>query len=87
MAEPNMRIEKHHGNNIVCGHIYPASELKSGQRWQSSSGHVVTIQSIVNLDWVRYVWEENGATRHTEKDSFSFQCRYCLIVPDVEPLN
>ena len=76
-----MRIERHNGRNIVCGHIYPVSEIKLGSRWAGSSGHEVTVIKIEN-DWVTYVWregEDQHKVRH-EKDSFSFQCRYCLIV-------
>ena len=70
-----MRIERHHGNNIVCGHIYPISEIEVGSQWQDSSGGVVTIHKIVD-DWIVYSRYEQP--KH-EKDSFSFQCRYCLI--------
>lgn len=70
-----MRIETHKGHNIVCGHIFPVGELTVGQKWMSSAGNVVTIYDIRD-DLVYYVWE-NGSHR---KDSFSFQCRYCLIL-------
>ena len=71
-----MRIENHHGNNIVCGHIYPVSELKVGQKWQDSVGSIVEIIEITD-DWVIYA--QCNDSPHT-KSSFAFQCRYCLIL-------
>jgi hypothetical protein len=73
-----MRIENHQGRNIVCGHIYPLSELVVGSEWQGSSGSVVTIDAIIG-EWVTYSGEHQQSH---EKDSFSFQCRYCLIIKD-----
>lgn len=70
-----MRIETHKGHNIVCGHIFSIGELAVGQKWMSSEGNVVTISDIRG-DLVYYVW---GNDSHC-KDSFSFQCRYCLIL-------
>ncbi len=70
-----MRIESHKGYNIVCGHIFPVEELSVGQKWMSSSGNIVTITNIDGC-WVDYSWETGTHC----KDSFSFQCRYCLIV-------
>jgi hypothetical protein len=73
-----MRIEAHHGNHIVCGHIYPTKEIKVGQTWQGSSGSQVTI-TRVHGEWVSYAWKEGS--EHHKKDAFSFQCRYCLVLP------
>jgi len=82
-----MRIEKHHGHSIVCGHIYDVRELMIGSRWMSSSGSIVTITDIDTKGdgWITYEWQERGETRRHEKMSFAFQCRYCLIV-DSEPV-
>jgi len=74
-----MRIETSGKYKIVCGHIYPTDELKPGQNWLGSSNHMVTIDSITD-DWVTYSWYEDGVLKTHEKDAFSFQCRYCLIV-------
>lgn len=73
-----MRIEEHHGNKIVCGHIFPRDEIKIGSRWQGSGGGIVTVESIDDLGWVTYSWA-NGELKN-EKESFAFQCRYCLII-------
>lgn len=74
-----MRIETYKGCNIVCGHIFPVEDIKIGQKWMSVSGNVVTVTNI-NGEWVDYAWE-SGSHR---KDSFSFQCRYFLIVESVD---
>lgn len=76
-----MRIEEHYGNKIVCGHIFKSDEIKVGQRWQGSSGSVVTIESVED-DWVAYSWHVDGVKKVHDKLSFAFQCRYCLIVED-----
>jgi hypothetical protein len=76
-----MRIEKSKGHKIVCGHIYPVNEIVLGSKWMGSSGGIVTVIKIEN-DQVTYTWregEDQKKVRH-DKDSFSFQCRYCLIV-------
>jgi len=76
-----MRIENWYGNYIVCGHIFPVNEIKPGQKWQSSSGDIVTIDSIDNLGWVKYSGEHQPTA---EKESFAFQCRYCKICNEKE---
>ena len=76
-----MRIETVRGRKIVCGHIYPKDELKVGQRWAQADGadRVVEIRSI-DGEWAQY--GEHANDRTYEKDWFSFQCRFCLIVED-----
>jgi hypothetical protein len=73
-----MRIEHHHGTNIVCGHIFHHTSIKVGQVWRGSSGSKVTVTGR-DADWVTYM-QSNGVP-HT-KDAFSFQCRYCLDIGD-----
>lgn len=74
-----MRIETLNDRKIVCGHIFPLSELKVGQKWAQADGtdRVVEIREIVG-DWVQY--GEHGNDRTYEKDYFSFQCRFCKVV-------
>ncbi len=74
-----MRIEKVNDRNLVCGHIYPHSELAIGQYWAPADGsdrlHVIT---DINED---YVFHKDVATgTEYRKDAFGFQCRYCLVV-------
>lgn len=75
-----MRIEvDKHGNKIVCGHIYPANEIKIGSRWVSSGSNFVTVTRVDEHGEVYYD-QRRGDPHH--KNYFSFQCRYCLIIED-----
>jgi hypothetical protein len=78
-----LRVEQHHGKTIACGGIFPAEEIKEGQRWQGSSGHAVTVESV-NAHSVYYSWIERGTKMTQDKAHFAFQCRYCLILPNVQ---
>lgn len=80
-----LRIEEHHGEMIACGGIFHAEEIKAGQRWQGSSGHTVTVDSV-NAHSVYYSWVDRGTTVTHSKAHFAFQCRYCLILPNVPDL-
>lgn len=80
------------GHTFIVGHIFPGQSIQAGSRWISSSNNIVTVDKVVSYPasdhedkhWyvVHYSWEENGERRTHDKDAFSFQCRYCLIVPD-----
>lgn len=72
-----MRIETVNGRKLVCGHIFPHSELAVGQRWAPADGgdYEVTIVEV-NED---YVWHESKFGK-IRKDAFGFQVRYCKIV-------
>lgn len=76
------------GYKFIVGHFFKAYEIEVGSRWISSSGGIVTVESInsygIPNPWyeVVYSWEENGEKKTHDKDVFSFQCRYCLIVED-----
>ena len=74
-----MRTEIVNGRKLVCGHIYPLKELKVGTKWAPADGgdRVVEIRGVEG-EWIMY--GEYGNDRTYEKDHFSFQCRYCLIV-------
>jgi hypothetical protein len=73
-----MRFEYHYNALIVCGWIFPPEEIEVGQLWQSSNGNTVRITKVDN-DKVYYCW--NGESH--VKDSFSFQCRYCMILDKI----
>ena len=78
-----MDIEEHHGRKIVCRHIFKADEIKIGSRWQGSGGSIVEVTSVDGLGWVEYKWNDSlGEVKVHEKESFAFQCRYCLIVDE-----
>lgn len=79
-----MRTEIINGRKLVCGHILNASELKVGQQWSPADGsdRVVVIRALEpygKAGEVAVLYGEHGNDRTYDKDSFSFQCRYCLI--------
>jgi hypothetical protein len=78
-----LRVEAHHGETIACGGIFPAQEIKEGQRWQGSSGHTVTVENVDDHS-VYYSWVERGTKMTHDKAHFAFQCRYCLILPNTQ---
>lgn len=61
---------------LLLGGILPKGAVRVGQRWLSSTGHVVEVTNIDD-DWVTYVGNKQPV--HT-KDNFSFQCKYSLIL-------
>lgn len=63
-----MRIEKHYGRSIVCGHIFRASNIKPGQYWQSSSGSTVLVTRVSD-GWVSYM-QHDGVPN--TKEAFAF---------------
>lgn len=76
-----MRVEKVRERYLLCGVILPKNKIKHGQLWAAADGtdHVVRINGVRD-DWVGYNW---GGS-YNEKDVFSFQCRYCLVLPTNE---
>jgi hypothetical protein len=76
------------GHKFIVGHFFKPHEIQIGSRWISSCGYVVTVEGLNSYGstdpWyeVVYSWEENGVKKTHDKDVFSFQCRYCLIVED-----
>lgn len=82
----NYETETRNGHKFIVGHFFKAHEIEVGSRWISSSGGIVTVEGLNSygstdpLFEVVYSWEENGEKKTHDKDVFSFQCRYCLIV-------
>ena len=75
----DMHIQVVNGRNLVCGHIFPASELEVGQRWAPADGNDRE-HEIVAID-EHYVWHRDITTgEEFRKDAFGFQCRYCKVV-------
>jgi hypothetical protein len=76
------------GRKAIVRHIFKAHEIQVGSRWIGVSGVIVTVEGINSYGstnpWyeVVYSWEENGEKKTHDKDVFSFQCRYCLIVEE-----
>jgi hypothetical protein len=83
----NYQIDKIEGHEVVVGHFFKAYEIEVGSRWISVCGYIVTVEGInqygsVPDPWfeVVYSWNENGEKKTHHKGTFSFQCRYFLIV-------
>lgn len=72
-----METEIINGRSCIVRHTFPLEELKVGSSWMSSSGSEVEITKI-DGEWVYYFDKNNGI--FYDKDWFSFQCRYYLIV-------
>lgn len=76
------------GHKAVVRHFFKAHEIQVGSRWIGSSGGIVTVEGFNSYGdtdpWIEvvYSWDENGVKRTNDKDVFSFQCRYCLIIED-----
>ena len=88
----NYEIETIKGHKAVVRHWFKSEDLKVGSRWIGSSGHIVTLDKIEVRDvpnssspWVTVHYssvKENGEVVTHDKDLFSFQCRYCLMIED-----
>jgi hypothetical protein len=70
-----MKIEEAYGVKIVSQHMYPTHEIKVGSIWMDSEGQFVKVLGT-DRNAIHYGWGLCSAV----KDSFSFQCRYCLVV-------
>lgn len=74
-----MRIEIVNGQKLVCGHIFPISEIEPGQIWAPADGSN-RVHEIISNDGknITHRWTETGEV--FTKDAFGFQCRYCKVV-------
>lgn len=78
-----MRIETVKGAHLLCGHILPIRRILRGQTWASAdgSGREVEVCDVnIEKDIVEYMWWEGNQMRSHVKESFAFQCRYCLVI-------
>ena len=84
----NYETEIIDGRRAIVRHFFKAHEIQVGSRWIGSSGGIVTVEGFNTYGdtdpWIEvvYSWELNGEKYTHQKDAFSFQCRYCLIVED-----
>jgi len=79
-----LTVEKINGFNVVVGHIFEKEDLVVNSHWVPADGSlgvvkIVAIEKTDSLYWVAYSYNYDSKKIY-EKDSFSFQCRYCLIV-------
>jgi hypothetical protein len=92
----NYETEIINGHKAIVHHIFKPHQIQPNSRWCAASGsnHIVTVEKVVSYPasdheenhWyvVHYFWEENGVKKTHNKDTFSFQVRYCKIVEDEE---
>jgi hypothetical protein len=82
----NYETEIIDGNTKVVRNILKPNEIKVGSRWIRADGsnQIVTVEDVIKYDsrsLIVYSWVlENQEPEIGEKDLFSFQCRYCLIL-------
>lgn len=79
------RYENIHGLCILAGHTFAAADLPEQSLWIPADGTLrrIRLDSIdVPRQEVKYTDLGNG--RSFERDSFGFQCRYCLVVNDAQ---
>lgn len=74
-----MRVEKVNGRNILCGCILPVGKIFPGQLWTAAddSGWDVLVVDVSGSE-VAYIGIKDDVK--CDKDFFSFQCRYCLVL-------
>lgn len=79
------------GRKAIIRHIFKANEIQVGSRWARADGSkgFVTVEGLntygsTEEPWIEvvYSWERDGEKFTHDKDAFSFQCRYCLIIED-----
>ena len=76
-----MRVEINpEGRAILCEYIFKPEDLVVGTKWASTGKTLVIIEEIENNEWVKYSWWIDNVKHYHEKDYFSFQCRYCLVL-------
>jgi hypothetical protein len=84
----NYETEIIDGRKAIVRHMFEPHEIKIGSRWARADGSkgYVTVEGFNYYGstdpWheVVYSWEENGVKKIWQKETFIFQCRYCLIV-------
>lgn len=74
-----MRVQKVNGRNILCGCILPVGKIFPGQLWTAAddSGWDVLVVDVSGSE-VAYIGIKDDVK--CDKDFFSFQCRYCLVL-------
>lgn len=77
-----VRVETVNGRYLLCGHILKVGQIKPGQQWAPASGGNSAV-TVISIDGGRVRYSGSQQPMH-EKDSFSFQCRYCLILATAE---
>lgn len=85
------KIKTTNGHKHIIQHFFKENEIQIGSLWIGVSGGIVTVEGLNNYGginpWITvvYSWEEYGQKLTHEKDIFSFQVRYSLIVDPPAP--
>lgn len=69
-----------HGRRLVVRHFFHWSEIEPDQRWAPASGADWEVR-VLRASEVEVVYTDKNGTQF-DKDPFSFQCRYCLVLLD-----
>jgi hypothetical protein len=74
-----METETIFGRRVFVRHFFQPEEMAASSQWISAAGNIVNIERIES-ERIYYSWKEDGEMKTHNKDSFSFQCRYSLII-------
>ncbi len=79
------RYENMHGQCVLAGHTFAAADIKPGSLWIPADGSLRRIRvDKVDVATGDVYYTDLGNSRRLERDTFGFQCRYCLVVNDVK---
>lgn len=74
-----MEYEKVNGRILLTGGMLPVDKILPGQKWAPADGGDYEVIVTKVADGVVTYHNDVYGIDH-EKDSFSFQCRYCLVI-------
>lgn len=79
------RYENMHGLCILAGHTFSAADLRPDTLWIPADGSLRRIRlDSIDVERQEVKYTDMGNHRSFERDSFGFQCRYCLVVNDIK---
>lgn len=76
----NYRFIRSGNHVIIGGDILPSNMLKVDQAWLAGKSLV----HIISVDKEVIAYQDCSSGEIFERDSFGFQCRYCVIVNPAE---
>jgi hypothetical protein len=85
---PQGRIIEDGQYKLLGGVIIKPSDIKKGSTWKGTGNITVKVYKVETMsckdgsEWseIHYCWNENGKIATHSKDSFAFQCRYCMVL-------
>lgn len=73
-----MEIKVVNGRKLLVRHMFKVHEIDVGSTWAAADETDSTVEVVgINGDWLTYRHPDG---KEFEKDWFSFQCRYCLVL-------